>query len=154
MCLDTNAHSQLWGYPESNRRGEEIEELILSNSLTVINENATPTWRRGDSSSIIDIALASPQIEQEISNWQVIDDFTSDHSALEFTLDSNQKEGVRSLKKMDWIKFDSLLPTPAPKKDNYTNLDLEIRAKTISRAIASAYRQACPIPLLALLSFL
>ena len=34
---DSNAHSPLWGCSNSNARGEELEELILTNHLAVMN---------------------------------------------------------------------------------------------------------------------
>lgn len=50
---DFNAHSTKWGYKESNRDGEAVEEWIDSNQLNLIHDPKLPysfhsaRWRRG-----------------------------------------------------------------------------------------------------------
>ncbi len=48
MGADSNAHSVLWGCEETNKRGEEVEELILHFNLNVANRVAnSPSPLRG-----------------------------------------------------------------------------------------------------------
>ena len=48
LGADTNAHSHLYG-PDTNKRGEDIEDLIIQHNLRVANVGNTPTFetRRG-----------------------------------------------------------------------------------------------------------
>ena len=39
---DFNSHSEAWGYPESDRRGEEIEEWQIDTKLLLINDPEDP----------------------------------------------------------------------------------------------------------------
>ena len=50
--LDCNAHSALWGSPDTNKRGEDLEEFIFQKNLFVQNVGSTPTWMARGSSSI------------------------------------------------------------------------------------------------------
>ncbi len=44
VAMDTNAHSHLWGYETTNRRGEMLEDFIFHNFLSVANRGAHPTF--------------------------------------------------------------------------------------------------------------
>ena len=44
LCLDSNAHSVLWGSLVSNPRGEALEELIFQHNIDVLNKGSKPTF--------------------------------------------------------------------------------------------------------------
>ena len=46
ICTDTNAHSSLYGN-STNKRGEELEDIIINNSLFVENVGLSPTLKAG-----------------------------------------------------------------------------------------------------------
>ena len=71
VLSDSNAHSEWWGSPESNKRGEELEEFILKNGLLVLNRGSEPTFVNALSKSHVDIALCSPELKRLIKNWHV-----------------------------------------------------------------------------------
>ena len=82
---DTNAHSYLFGN-ERNRRGDELEDIILEHSLKIENIGTEPTFDtiRGTRQlqSCIDITL-SRGIKGQISNWEVKKDYNaSDHNTM------------------------------------------------------------------------
>ncbi len=68
ICVDSNAHSELWGSPEANSRGEILEEFILQNGLEVQNVGCKPTFTGRDTATIIDITLT---LNVGIKNWRV-----------------------------------------------------------------------------------
>jgi len=85
IMADTNAHSTLWNCPESNKRGEIMEEFIFSHNLTVCNLSNKPTFLNRRSATIIDVTITSPQIQDWISNWEVSDKVTgSNHKLISF----------------------------------------------------------------------
>ena len=59
--MDSNSHSVFFGR-ETNSRGEELEELIMKNSLQVENIGTIPTYQtiRGDKmiATCIDVTLS------------------------------------------------------------------------------------------------
>ena len=42
--IDCNAHTSLWGSPDTNKRGEILEEFIFQYGLFVENSGTVPTW--------------------------------------------------------------------------------------------------------------
>ena len=45
--VDSNAHNNLWGGVNVNKRGEFVEEFILNNTVKLDNIGNTPTFNRG-----------------------------------------------------------------------------------------------------------
>ena len=45
LGMDSNSNSPLWGCPEANKRGEDMETLIALNNLTVMNIGDVPTFK-------------------------------------------------------------------------------------------------------------
>ena len=85
--MDSNAHSVLFG-PESNSRGEQLEEFIIDNGLAVENIGNTPTFQATRQSceiaTHIDVTL-SKGLGSLIKNWEVNTNFNgSDHNTIEF----------------------------------------------------------------------
>ena len=56
---DSNAHSVLWGCEETNKRGEELKELILRFYLNVANRGGEYTFSTSRANSIIEITLVN-----------------------------------------------------------------------------------------------
>ncbi len=53
---DSNAQSVLWGCEETNKRGEELKELVLHFNLNVANSGGEYTFSTSREDSIINIA--------------------------------------------------------------------------------------------------
>ena len=71
MCLDSNAHSTLWGCDQNNGRGDMLEDFISRHDLVVNNRGSNPTFFNRRAESIIDITLSTAAISQEIEQWRV-----------------------------------------------------------------------------------
>jgi len=110
LCGDFNAHSDIWGSPNSDSRGEMLETLSLAYDLTILNEGTRPTYERVNSKSHIDVSLVSESIAARFKNWMVLREETfSDHNRIQFKFDTGLP-GLRlgrNLRKADWELFES-----------------------------------------------
>ena len=70
-CLDSNSHSQLWGAPKNNNRGDKLESFLITNQLHVLNKGGTPTFRRHNCATFIDVTLCNALMIDVVSNWVV-----------------------------------------------------------------------------------
>ena len=89
MGADTNSHTIMFG-PDSNRRGLELEEVILNNGLRVENIGTMPTFEtiRGNKliGTCIDVTL-SRGLDEEIIDWRVDNSYNgSDHKTILFKI--------------------------------------------------------------------
>jgi ribonuclease HI len=113
-AADVNAHSTLWGSPQSNPRGNELEDLIYAQGLSLINQGCKPTFETKRGSSIIDLTLTSPSLAAFVTNWKVCDEMhLSDHHLLtcqvRLTPEVMQLRKGRKLKKVNWYSFQALV---------------------------------------------
>ena len=139
LAFDSNSHSVLWGSSDTDERGEQIEMLCAQYNLEILNSGNVPTFMnsRGHN-SIIDITLVAGQ-DHGCSSWRVLDKqyFFSDHRCIEYriNLDETQKCKVR---KTDWVKFNSLLPTEEVRYHAWSAHTIELEARLIHKAITTA----------------
>lgn len=84
---DLNARSAAWGDWVDNRRGEELELLIESLGLVIVNSGSTPTFSRG-AGSIVDVTLSCDSLAARITDWRVLESVfnNSDHHYIRFSL--------------------------------------------------------------------
>ena len=111
MGWDTNAHSCLYG-TDNNRRGDDIEDIILKYDLKIENVGITPTFQtfRGNKEmkSCIDVTLSKNLGNLLIRGWKVNTEYNaSDHNAIEFQVDGiyNKEVTTRKWHKADWGVF-------------------------------------------------
>ena len=114
VCADTNAHSTLYG-PDSNQRGEALEDFIIQNGFSVENIGNRPTFevyrRNGLASSCIDVTLTR-DLHFDLSNWRVDRSYNaSDHNTILFEVEETpiDKKTVRPWSKADWPLFSKYL---------------------------------------------
>ncbi len=111
VCVDTNAHSGLWGCADSNGRGLMLEEIIISNNLLVMNTGDTPTFKTIRAESIIDVTIINSTAANllALSDWRVdlATPSHSDHRYINFDLGQYkpEEEAYRKWKKIDWDAF-------------------------------------------------
>lgn len=116
-CLllgDFNARHTAWGCHTHNTRGHMLHTLLDKHNLVFLN-NTTPThhsMRQGQISySVIDLALASPQIATLFTSHVQSDPLFSDHYPIHLNLEvpsgqTNFNFFPRwNLRKADWISF-------------------------------------------------
>lgn len=73
ICGDFNAHSQSWGSTKETSRGALVNEWMASLDLIIVNSGRTPTCIRKQGKSIVDITIATEEVNNRILRWRVID---------------------------------------------------------------------------------
>ena len=88
---DFNAWSQEWGSTRNDPRGDQLADLAASLDLLVANSGTTPTYRRVNSETIIDVTFYRTRPPSVIRGWKVLDEVesVSDHRYIGYCLDSN-----------------------------------------------------------------
>lgn len=81
---DFNSKHRLWGSRKSDKRGQVVVEWAASSLLTIHNDGATPTFRRKNQVSYLDLTLSSSGFSNRIQDWTVRDDLesSSDHEII------------------------------------------------------------------------
>lgn len=107
---DFNAKSPIWGSQNTDKRGEEIENLIDENDLCVLN-TGLPTYQcYTGGMNHLDITLASPNIACKC-NWSTLNNsMSSDHVPIitvmnEVVSDNTSFHPKWKLNKSDWSAF-------------------------------------------------
>ena len=147
---DTNAHSTLYGN-STNQRGRDIEEIISSYSLKVLNNSRTPTFEAPRhtrwATSCIDVTLTA-RLKTTPQNWFVDTNYNgSDHNNIIFSLpvDIPNAERSRQWKKMDWNKYTSYLTkTNINIPDRITKKKVDNIVQKLYDKINHALDQSCP----------
>ena len=107
--MDSNAHSQLFGSPDQNARGDILEQLLADNQFVPINQSNEWTFHGGRGKSVIDVTFASADLASNITEWRVItnDTIHSDHKLIQMKLVINRPvyEYGRDLSKVNWQTF-------------------------------------------------
>ena len=144
---DANSHNTLWGCPDNNRRGNQLEDFISANSLIVKNRGDTPTFVTDRAQSIIDLTLTNRHLDLEVAGWMV--DRTpsfSDHRYILFRVETYvaEAEMFRNLKRCDWDLFkSSLLVSDLPKVEG-SRESIDECANAFNDLIQGAIEGACP----------
>ncbi len=114
--MDANAHSTMWGCPNSNRRGEALEDWFLTKELYVHNVGSIPTFvpAREVTQTIIDLTVTNYWALQNIGGWRVVEeDMLSDHRMITFTGNNRRNDELevfnRSFRKAKWEDFKTAL---------------------------------------------
>ena len=111
---DTNAHSVLWGYPQSDSKGKKWEEILSLTGLDVFTDRYAATFQNSRGfESCIDIALGTPNIKALLSDRILnVLPTLSDHKVWGISLNKHPEitQSVQlKLKSTDWKKFNQSL---------------------------------------------
>lgn len=117
LTMDANAKSNLWFAGRADERGKELEEIILSQSLHIVNKpNNPPTFTSSHGESNIDVTLITANMLGQVENWRVETTCTtSDHNLIVFNISSERyrkrkcfiQEGFK-IKRANWVLFNKL----------------------------------------------
>ena len=151
LCMDANAYSTFWNCLYTNNRGNDWQELIMSQGLDVQNKGNSPTFVGSRGSSIIDVTLTN-QYSEVVTKWRVDKSYSfSDHRYITMSLNCQSElvpRFTRNYKKIDWDQFRTFLDekmkfscdvsaTISPER-----LDLE--AKSLEIALTETLDKCCP----------
>lgn len=80
LAGDVNAKNSIWGSSITDHKGTQLADFSAShNFLFCNNVDCGPTYRRGDTSSSIDVTMVSSSAYSLVSNWLVHPDHYEDH---------------------------------------------------------------------------
>jgi len=151
MGIDSNAHSGLWGSKDTNERGGGIEDIIMSNKLTLVNKGSIPTFVRGASKTIIDITLQNSSENNlfTATDWQVdtANSSASDHRYVKFKCGGRynyDNKKARNYKKAKWAIFKEILSQYNPDFED-ESCSIDDLAADLEEAITEALEAACPL---------
>jgi len=124
---DFNAHHPLWGNTRTDQAGREMEYLLTTTNLCLLNSKcATYSHPATGTLTSIDLSITSPSILQDFQ-WTVEGDpHGSDHFpiVLKTTQDNPQFcPGGWAFKRADWSKFSNLCDTTINRTDILNALD-------------------------------
>lgn len=108
---DGNGHSNWWGPSDqaTNRVGEELEDLITSHSLEVLNQLPSPPTFTSDRGfeAWLDITLASRQLCPSLLHWEVVNaHLDSDHRAISSSFSVTTTISDHGPPQLDWRQVD------------------------------------------------
>lgn len=148
---DSNAHSPLWGENYSDKRGNDLEELLFTYNLELLNDGITPTFSRKEESVNTFIDLTICNISHKIKDWTV--DLTpsfSDHRYIKFKLSEHfdhNRELELNLQNCYWNKFRSLVSNEIDKLNTeiLSASSLDNLALTFETIIRDSLKASCPL---------
>jgi ribonuclease HI/retron-type reverse transcriptase len=150
LCCDTNAHSTIWGCPENNSRGDDFEEYIAANSLSVLNTGSVPTFQTVRAESIIDVSLVHYHLYDLVTDWRVSEEeLFSDHKCIEFKLKISQPPPslVKNWRRTDWVQFESSVTSKGAKwvaPTEWTRATLDTEVEKLNAELTSALNHCTP----------
>ena len=157
---DFNSHSVRWGYEETDRRGEEVEDWEIDNHLHLTNEaDDEPTFysRRWMTTSTPDLAFATNDLYVRTTRTVLKQLGGSDHKPIKLSIDLNVQVPQAkcfprwNYKKADWTLFESLTDVYTKsintrQKDSnkmvqqFTTAALKAASETIPRGARKEYK--------------
>jgi ribonuclease HI len=146
---DVNAHHINWGSTDTNARGVDLMDFILSNNLEVVNVGNEPTFVTSVRMEVLDITFCTQFIKSKIYKWRVSQEPSfSDHRYIEFSIKSlvQKCETYRNPKSTNLDVFREKLSEKTRNIPHInTKEDLESAALSLSNAISSSYEESCPL---------
>ena len=147
ISADANSHHTVWGSSDINNRGDGLLNYIISKDLYILNKGSRPTFQVINRSEIIDITVASKNLEKSVVNWEVsLDESFSDHNYITFEIKEAivlNNEDFRNIRKTDWTKYRQQLHTIGI---NFTGNDtIDSKARKIEHCITTAYENSCKL---------
>lgn len=145
VCGDLNAKSATWGGDITDKRGEQVMDLVGREGLEVLNDPfSPPTFETCNGRSWIDVTLAR---NAEVSGWEVIsEESLSDHRLISYRVrKANVTDTARTpvakryiVGRANWAKFE------AECRQQVAGLDLDrLPAEESAAAFQAAALRAC-----------
>lgn len=111
---DFNAHNTLWQCQRNNRRGKVLEDILWANTSLILLNSGEPTHLNSASgeTSIIDLAIVSISITDNIYFSTLDDTFNSDHYPFlilfQDSLNKGQNFYKHNFKNTNWDSYNEL----------------------------------------------
>ena len=87
ICLDGNAHNTLWNSPTTDERGMELEEILLTNNLNIINPPESFLSFKPPHTTFVDVTIMGDSVAEKVTRWNYLSTPSlSDHYYIYFSL--------------------------------------------------------------------
>jgi hypothetical protein len=151
ILADSNSHSTMTG-PDTNKRGEKLEDFLFDNDLQLANDGPVPTFQTSWCKTFIDITAHNHYLEQSIQYWRVDPrESFSDHKFIQFEVECEiiAEEQVLNFKKANWRVFDKYIRKNIHKINKANDLkspdNFDKYALAFEALIQEALRVSCPM---------
>lgn len=148
--LDANAESSLWSPRGSNEKGTQLERLIASFDLHVVNDKTQPpTFEERGASSYIDVTLVSGSLVGDVQSWTVKRNWTSsDHNAIAFSISSetpaDRADSSRfNIRRANWGLLDSTIKELSAVRLDPISLDSVEEVERMADLLQEVLYEAC-----------
>ncbi|GAB0090988.1 uncharacterized protein DMENIID0001_057790 [Sergentomyia squamirostris] len=149
---DANAHNELWGSTDTNKRGEYLLEYLIKEDLEIFNVGTAPTFVTRARKEVLDITFGCVKAKTLVKDWMVSDEPSmSDHRIIMFKVDGAPEVCTpgRNIRKTNWGKYaealgENLVSVSVTRVPRHP-LELETALKESTSAILDAFRTSCPI---------
>lgn len=150
--IDANAHHLAWGSTNTNPKGDNLLEFIMSTDLMLLNIGNKPTFVNKLRKEVLDITLCTQDLFSQIFDWHVSNYILlSDHKCIAFKMNLDPLPPLlfRNPASTNWQVYNDLVGKNIggivhPRSiDNITDLDK--LADSIQNLLVEAYETACPI---------
>ena len=146
---DANSHNDVWGSTDTNYRGEELLNFIVGSNLHICNQGNKPTFSNAIRKEVIDITLASNNIVNKISRWEVSDAETfSDHNRIQFEFAYETKEiniGKRNIRNTNWTNYIEELKGNMIPLQEFSTKGVEHMNEMLVKTIIESFEGNCQI---------
>ena len=149
---DFNSRSERWGYPDTDKRGDELEDWEIDSNLHLLNKaDDTPSFysRRWLTTSTPDLAFCTGDILHKIDR-HVLDQLAgSDHRPIKLVMNmeyvpQEQKPLPRwNYKRADWDRF-AILTDKYCENINTRYGNIKQMVESLNRAIIQAATESIP----------
>lgn len=100
---DMNAKSFSWGSTREDDRGTTLAEWSVEMRMEIVNRGDTPTFVRGEYSSLIDVTLSTRNMYTKIVNWRVSDEENmTDHQYIFYDILDMNPERNKENQEIKW----------------------------------------------------
>ena len=98
ITMDSNSRSSTWHDTQTNERGREMEEFLITRQLFIHNEKSElTTFQSSRGKSNVDLTISNGNLFGEIKNWKISEEEScSDNRILQFSKGQNKlNEGLQ-----------------------------------------------------------
>ena len=143
LCTDSNSHSVEWYSPQTDKRGEIMEDILNEFNLKLLNNSSKPTFVGAcatNGGTHIDLTAVTVGLVSKLNKWEVTDEVHySDHNLIRFrAIDPHniKRDKTWSFKKGDWELYKFLM---LESSKSWTNPEVWT-TEVINKEVAELYK--------------
>jgi ribonuclease HI len=147
---DANSHHTGWGSSDTNVRGENLMDFIVTNDLQINNIGSSPTFRTNSRAEVLDITVSTAHLIGHVKGWKVMPNiYMSDHLCIRFSVsfETERLRPKRNAKNTDWDKFklsfnDSQFSSS---QELNSTVDIDNFVNSLTNCLHKSFNRSCPL---------